>query len=583
MSKWLLVRKGADYNAIGERFSIDPLIARLIVNRGPANEADIEKYLFGTKEDFNDPHLMKDMDKASSILAAKISESKSIRVIGDYDGDGVSATTILVKGLRALGAKVDAVIPHRVRDGYGLNIRLIDDAIRDGIDTILTCDNGISAIEEIAYAKSHGMTVIITDHHEVPFEDIDGTRHYKLPEADAIVDPKQVDCPYPFKGICGAFVAYKLMQIMLIGQDELLDELMLYAAFATVTDIMELTDENRILVKLGLRAMKDTNATGLRALIDTVGLKGQSITFYHLGFILGPCINAAGRMDSADKALDLFLSSSQREAMSLALDLKAMNDSRKLHTDMGANEAYRMIEASDMMNQKVLVVYLPDCMESVAGIVAGRVKERYYKPTLLITSAHEGAKGSGRSIEAYDMYEALNEVADVFTKFGGHSQAAGFSLPTDKIDELRSRLNANCKLTEADMQEIIRIDADTPFSYCTGKVVDELDLLEPCGNGNARVLFARKDLELVSGRVFGGEGKVGKYKVKDTDGLVYELTLFSKNQQFKDCLDNKYGKGTGDAFLAGQAKGLKINVVYTPSWNEFRGVKSIQFIMEDFC
>lgn len=583
MSKWLLVRKGADYNKIGERFNIDPLIARLIVNRGVNTIEDIDAYLNGTSDSFYDPHLMKDMDKAAQILFQKIDEGKHIRVIGDYDGDGVSATTILVKGLRTLSANVDAVIPHRIRDGYGLNIRLIDDALADGVDTILTCDNGISAREEIAYAKEHDMTVVVTDHHDIPFTDEEDGRKFLIPNADAVVDPKQEDCCYPFSNICGAFVAYKLMQVMFNGKyQDVLDELMLYAAFATVTDIMELTGENRILVKLGLKAMKDTKAKGLRALIDVNGLRGQELTFYSLGFVLGPCINAAGRMDSADKALDLFLAESQPEAMTLAGDLKSMNDSRKIYTERGTKQACEIIENSDMKDQKVLVVFLPDCIESVAGIVAGRIKEKYYKPTLVITKAEDGAKGSGRSIESYDMYEALTRVADVFTKFGGHSQAAGFSLPTEKIDELRMRLNMDCELTDDDMQEVVRIDADTPFSYCNGKVVDQLALLEPCGNGNAKPLFARRNLELVSGKIY-SEGKVGKYGVRDEDGKVYELTLFSKNYEFKEFLDKKYGSGTADLVLSGRAKNVFIHAAYEPKWNEFRGVKTVQFIMEDYC
>lgn len=580
MAKWILIRKGADYQAIGKQFGIDPLLARILINRGIETSEEIDGYLNGTEEGFHNPLLMKDMDKAVAILQKKIEQGKKIRIIGDYDADGVCSTAILQMGLQQAGALVDAVIPHRMKDGYGLNLSLVEQAHADGVDTILTCDNGISAYAQTEEAKRMGMTVVITDHHEVPFEEKDGMRHYLVPKADAIVDPKQEDCPYPFKGICGAFVACKLMQALL-GK-EMKQEYMELAAFATITDIMELKDENRILVKEGLKMISDTRLVGLRALLQVLGLQGASITVFHLGFMLGPCINAAGRIGSADRALELLTGQDEIQAMELAGDLKAMNDSRKLLTEKGCDAAIEMIESSDLKDRRVLVIYLKDCHESVAGIIAGRLKEKYNRPTLVITDSEEGLKGSARSIEAYNIYEEMTKVKDIFIKYGGHPQAAGFSLPKDKLEELDRRLNEQCNLTQEDLQGRLMIDADAPFSYCTPEFMNQLERMEPKGTGNEGPVFARKNLVLLSGKLLGNTGKVGKYRIQDTDGYRCELTLFQRNEEFRKMLVATYGEESVTAAFAGKKK-ITFSAAYYPQWNEYQGRRTLQYIMTDFC
>lgn len=597
MNQWILLRRGADYQAIAEKYRIDQVIARIIRNRGIETEEELEMYLHGGKECFGDPMLLKDMDRACKILAYKISDCKKIRVIGDYDIDGICATAILLKGLRFLGAEADAVIPHRIKDGYGLNRDLIQNAADEGIDTVITCDNGIAAKEEIALANELGMTVIITDHHEVPFEEKDGKKEWILPPAAAVVDPKQEDCGYPFSGICGAFVAFKLIHAMVDGRyaerlktgdgwkgrwEELDKELLQLAAFATIGDIIELTGENRALVRTGTTLMTNEPCRGLKALIDAVDLSGAVVTSYHIGFILGPCMNATGRLDTAARALELLMTEDEEEAVRLAGELKSLNDSRKEYTDQGVNAAVCQVEQGEHDGCSVYVIYLPECHESIAGIVAGRIRERYHRPALVVTDAEDGLKGSGRSTENYHMYQQLSAVKDVFTKFGGHAQAAGFSLPRERLEELRIRLNENSPLTEEDCGETIYIDADMPFSYVTEGLMDQFRLLEPTGNGNKKPLFARKDLILLSAKFFGNEGKVGKYRVRDTDGHIAELTMFRMNGEFKQYLVEKYGENTVQDAFAGKCESVLFSVVYHPQWNEYNGQKSIQYIVNDY-
>lgn len=599
MNQWLLLTKGADFQAIGAKYHIDPLVARLIRNREVVTEQEIEQYLYGDSKSFHDPMLLKDMDTACRKLEEKLAQGKRLRVIGDYDIDGVCSTAILLKGLKFLGGDADAVIPHRIRDGYGLNRELIRDAAQAGVDTVITCDNGIAARDEIAYAYELGMTVIVTDHHEVPYEETDGKKTWLLPPAEAVIDPKREDCDYPFPGICGAFVAYKLMHAMMDGGyagrllegsswetawDRLDEELLQLAAFATVGDVMELKDENRALVKTGLRLMGNTSYIGLKALLSVMGRWGTPVTAYHLGYILGPCINATGRIDTASRALELLMTEQESEAMRLAMELKEMNDSRKLITEQGTSKAVEQIEKGEHDGDSVYVIYLPECHESIAGIIAGRIRERYHHPTLVITDTEDGLKGSGRSIESYDMYQELSAVKDIFTKFGGHAQAAGFSLPKNKLSELRRRLNENSRLTETDFREKLWIDAEMPFSYVSPQLLDQFALLEPFGNGNPKPLFAKKDVLLCSVRMLGAEGKVGKYQIRDTDGGKAELTLFyDKNKEFKKFLTDRYGEEMVREVFRGRGEGLKFSAAYYPQWNEWQGQKNIQFIMEDFC
>ncbi len=590
MAKWMLRRRSADFTAISKEFNIDPLLARLLVNRGVVTNDDFRSYL-GDDGSYHDPLLMKDMMLAVDILVDKLNAGAHIRIVGDYDVDGVCSSAILKKGLdymaRELGSssEIDVYIPHRIKDGYGLNMSIIESAYSDGVNTILTCDNGISAIAEIEKAIELGMDVVITDHHEVPYKMNGDIKEYMIPPALAVVDPKQEDCEYPFKGICGAFVAYKLIEAIITtmeGDETILGELEELAAIATVADIMELVDENRVLVKRGIKRLENPANIGIQALKDVTGLDGGTVSTFSLGFIIGPCINAAGRIDSATRSLDLLMSANRLEAMNIATDIRGLNESRKRLTDQAVAEADRQIEEHGYANDKVLVVFIPDCHESVAGIVAGKVKEKYMRPSLVITKAEAGVKGSGRSIEAYHLYDEMTKVSDIFTKFGGHSQAAGFSLEEERIDELRERLNENCTLTEDDMRGILRIDADAPFSYCTPGFLNELDKMEPVGQGNEGCMFARKDVSLISAKMFGNNGIVGKYRMRDTDGIISELTLFRKNDDLKNMLISKYGEQAVKDAYNGNGE-IKLSVAYYPKWNEYQGRKSVQLIIEDYC
>ncbi|MBP5607894.1 MAG: single-stranded-DNA-specific exonuclease RecJ [Lachnospiraceae bacterium] len=455
MSDWFMIRKGGDYAAIGKKHGISPVIARLLKNRGVESDEDIERYLHGGMEILHDPGLLDGIDKCAALLKEAIDASEKIRIIGDYDIDGVCATTILYKGIRFFGGNADARIPHRVRDGYGMNTDMIRKAKEDGISLIITCDNGIAAREEAELANELGMRLLITDHHEIPYTEEGGERIYLLPDAKAIVDPHLPGSTYPFPGICGAFVAYKLISrySAKFGKElggELDENLIQMAAFATVGDIMELKDENRALVRYGLKLMSERPADGIRELKSVLGLNGKQISAYHLGFVLGPCINATGRIDTAERALELFTCGDETSALCLAAELKELNENRKQMTEQATNAAVKQIEDKEHDGCKVYVIYLPECHESIAGIVAGRIRERYYHPTLIVTEGEGTLKGSARSVEAYNMYEALTQVSDIFTRFGGHSQAAGFSLPKEKLPELRQRLNENCTLTDED-------------------------------------------------------------------------------------------------------------------------------------
>lgn len=591
MAKWMLRRKSADFMGISKKFNIDPLLARLLVNRGITTDTDFAAYLDEDKGTFNDPFLLKDMELAVDIIIDKLNNNEHIRIVGDYDVDGVCASAIFKKGLSYIASElgsssiIDVYIPHRIKDGYGLNMNIIENARDDQVDMILTCDNGISAVNEIARAVEFGIDVVITDHHEVPYKLVGDDREYIIPEALAVVDPKQEDCEYPFKGICGAFVAYKLIEAVLMSMDandEILEELSELAAIATVADIMELVDENRILVKQGLKKLENSRNIGIQALKDVTGLSEGALTTFSLGFVIGPCINAAGRIDSATRSLELLLSQNRIEAMNIATDIRGLNETRKKLTDQAVAEADKQIEENGYQEDRVLVIFIPDCHESVAGIVAGKIKEKYMRPALVITKAEQGVKGSGRSIEAYHLYDELTKVSDIFIKYGGHSQAAGFSLPEEKVDELRNRLNENCTLTDDEMRGIIRIDADPPFSYCTHAFMKELDKMEPVGQGNENCMFARKNVSLVSAKTFGENGIVGKYKMRDTDGIVSELTLFRKNDELKKYLEGKYGEEAVKNAFNGRGE-VQLSVAYYPKWNEYQGRKSVQLIIEDYC
>lgn len=585
MERWVLLRKGADFEAIGKKYQISPRLACLIRNRDVIGEEAVDRYLNGTISDLYDGMLMKDMDKAIDILKEKILEDKKIRVIGDYDIDGVNATYILLEGLERLGADVDSDIPDRISDGYGLNRHLVERAYEAGVDTLITCDNGIAAADEIAYGKEMGMTVIVTDHHEVPFDEYDGEKRYRIPPADAVMDPKQPDCLYPFKGLCGAAVAYKLMEALWesMGKDSAdLDDLIENVAIATIGDVMDLEDENRIFVKEGLQMLRRTKNPGLKALIECTGIDKNSLNSYHIGFVLGPCINASGRLDTAKRALELLRAGTQKEADILAGDLKALNDSRKDMTEEAVKQAEEQVETTTISKDKVLVVYLPDCHESLAGIVAGRIRENYYKPVFVLTDAEEGVKGSGRSIDGYYMYEELNKCKELLTKFGGHRLAAGLSLPKENVGKFREMLNKNCTLTEEEMKEKVTIDMEMPFGCVTEGLVKELELLEPFGKGNTKPVFAARDVTLLGARILGKNRNVLKLQVQDVNGCRIEAMLFHHADDFLGKLEEQYGKTEVEALLKGRGRQIRISMTYYPDINEYMGKKTPQIVVTHY-
>lgn len=573
MEKWFVAMKKADFNGIAEKYQISPIIARLMRNRDVIGDEAIDFYLNGTVEDLYDGLLMKDMDRAVDILKEKIEEGKKIRVIGDYDIDGVNATYILQQGLAGLGADVDTDIPDRIKDGYGLNQMLIDRALEDDVDTIITCDNGIAAMNEIAYGKENGMTIVVTDHHEVPYLEENGEKKYLLPPADAVVDPHRADCEYPFKGLCGAAVAYKLVEVLyrVFGKSEqevehLQESLMENVAIATIGDVMDLVGENRVFVKKGLELLKTTKNEGLHALMQCTGVDTANLNTYHIGFVIGPCINAGGRLDTAKRALELLNASNRREAVTLAADLKELNDSRKEMTEEGVEEAVRQIESSSWKDDQVLVVYLPECHESIAGIIAGRIKERYYRPTFVLTKGETGVKGSGRSIEAYDMFAEMSRCRELFTKFGGHKLAAGLSLEEEKVEVFRKRINELADLTEEDLQMKVSIDMRLPFPYINEELIHELKILEPFGKGNGKPLFAESKLRVIQPRIFGKNRNVLKCRLEDQQGNQMEAVYFG---EVEDCLQKMEKKQI-------------MSFTYYPSINEYMGRRTIQLTIVNY-
>ncbi len=585
MENWVLLRKGADFQHISEKFHISPRVASLIRNRDVIGDDAIEKYLNGTIADLYDGMLMKDMDKAVAVLGEKIKENAKIRIIGDYDIDGIQSTYILLEGFRMLGADVDSDIPDRMKDGYGLNRNLIDRALEADVDTIITCDNGIAAAEEIAYAKSMGMTVVVTDHHEVPYTEIGGERRYILPEADAVVDPKQEDCTYPFKGLCGAAVAYKLVEALMeaMGKDaEDADYLMENVAIATIGDVMDLVDENRIFVKQGLDMLKRTENLGLKALMECTGVNVDKLSPYHIGFVIGPCMNASGRLDTAKRALELLEAKKVAEADLLAGDLKALNDSRKDMTAQAVEEAFIQVENSELKDTDVLVVYLPECHESLAGIVAGRIREKYYRPVFVLTKGAEGLKGSGRSIETWHMYEGLNRVKHLLSKFGGHKMAAGLSMPEENLEQFRKEINEKSGITPEDLNEKIAIDMQLPFECVNEKFIGELAVLEPFGKGNARPVFAERQVQVESARILGKNKNVLKLQVKDLHGTRMDAMYFGDVNTFVEYVREKFGDIACECLLHGHGHGIVMAFTYYPDINEYQGVRTPQIVIQNY-
>lgn len=578
-TKWTVCGKKADFKGIGERFQIDQVVARVIRNRDIVGDAEIERYLHGTLADAHDPADMADMESGCRIMAEKIRTGKAIRIISDYDVDGIMSNYILYDGLRSLGAEVSYEIPDRVADGYGINERMIREAHEAGIDTIITCDNGIAAFPAIELAKSYGMTVIVTDHHEVPYDmDADGNRHYRLVPADAVIDIKRQDCNYPYKGLCGAAVAYKFIRHLYTimeqpwGNEERYIE---FVAIATQCDVMELTDENRIYVKKGLEILPRTTNAGLRALIAVNQLAGKQIYSYHLGFVLGPCLNATGRLESAKKGLELLLCDNEDEAMTLAEEMRDLNRLRKEMTEEGVQCALEQVD-SHLAEDKVLVVYLPELHESLAGIVAGRVREQYYRPVFVVTRSESGLlKGSGRSIDGYHMFDALTECEYLLSKYGGHAMAAGFSLEEKNLDSFREALNRNQHMTEENMTPVLRLDVPMPMSYVTPKLVEDLRLLEPFGNGNEKPVFGQAQMKIKQAKFLGREQKYIRITFMDSDGYCTEGIDFHANN-FITCIKLWFSEEECDKMLKGLPNDIILDVAYYPDVNVYGGYETVQ-------
>ena len=584
MEKWFVINKGADFAGIAKRFGISPVTARLIRNREVMGDEAIARYLKGGIGELYDPHLLLDSDRLTDILVQKISEQKKIRVIGDYDIDGVMSTYILYKGITRCGGSVDFQIPDRMKDGYGINDHLIEQADEAGIYTIITCDNGIAAIGEIAHAKSLGMTVLVTDHHEIPYTEERGERHYKRSEADAIVNPKQMECTYPYKNLCGAAVAWKVIQILYEKCDIAVEEsydFLENVAFATVGDVMDLTDENRILVREGLKRIHTTMNPGMRALILQNKLEPEQISSYHFGFVLGPCINASGRLETAKIALNLFLQEDVKKASEIAAELVDLNAQRKDMTAEGVELAMQQVEEGNT-GEKVLVVYLPDVHESLAGIIAGRIREACHKPTFVLTKSEDGVKGSGRSIEAYSMYEELCKCQELFTKFGGHPMAAGLSLPEANVEIFREKINACCGLTEEDFIPKIKIDIPMPVDYPDIPLVNELLLLEPFGKANVKPQFADKNLGIDRAVVVGKNQNVLKLTLKTERGKSISAVYFGDVEEFREYYGRKYGENEVQQAFLGRTNGIRMSVVYYPEINRYQGNESIQIVIKNY-
>ena len=629
MEKWFVAAKKADFNKWAEEFRISPVLARILRNRDLTESAELHKFLNGTLADCYAPGLMKDMDKAVEVILRAVAEKQAIRVIGDYDVDGICSAYILTKGLQTLGANVDTAIPHRIHDGYGLNDQLIEQAKQDGIQLIITCDNGISAAPQIALANSLGIGVVVTDHHEVPYVEENGVRREIIPPALAVVDPKQEQCGYPFKSICGGVVAYKLVQEMTafikreavtenienvtekakvansaVGEkdkqaitekmlkrvsavdwqefENVLDELLEFAALATVCDVMELKDENRIIVKEGLRRLRNSRNEGIKALIEVNSVEPAKLSAYHLGFVIGPCLNATGRLDTAKRALELLQSTTKVEAMSAARELKELNDSRKNLTLQGVQQAEKYIQDHHLEQDDVMLVYLPEVHESLAGIIAGRIREKYNHPVFVLTRSEEGVKGSGRSIESYHMYEAMTRVNHFFTKYGGHKLAAGLSMEEKNVEALRQALNGDSGLTAEDFIPRVHIDVPMPISYATEALAVELERLEPFGVGNPKPLFAQKDLTFLAGYKMGANKNFARFRVRTPEGTVEQLVYFGDLEKFGAFLQEKYGPGSEDALYAARGE-FKVSVVYQLGLNTFRGRTELQFVMQNYC
>ena len=587
MEKWIVRTKRADFDKIAQKFQIDPVTARIIRNRDVIGDDQIQKYLYGGWKDLYDPHLLHQGEDAAKLLADLIRAEKKIRVIGDYDIDGVTSTYILRRGIERCNGLADHVIPHRIVDGYGVNEQLITQAHQDGVDVIVTCDNGISAFGALQLAKEYGMTVIVTDHHEVPFSyQEDGSKEVLRSEADAIVNPKQPECEYPFKGLCGAAVAFKFVQLLYMQFQlsiEETKEYLPYVAIGTIGDVMELVDENRIFVKLGLSMLQEGADVSLMALIRQCKLEPQDVNVYKIGFVIGPCMNASGRLDTAETTLELLLTKTEARATLLAAKLVELNEERKNLTEHFLNKAIEEIDIHGWDQDKVMVVYLPDCHESIAGIIAGRLRERYFRPAIVLTKGEEFVKGSGRSIEGYSMFDEMVKVSDLFLKFGGHPLAAGCSLLEENVDLLREKLNQLCTLTKDDFVSKVYIDLPMPMDYVTKELIEEFKILEPIGNGNKMPLFAQKDVIVQKATVIGKNQNTIKFELLTPNQNAVVGILFKGVDQFFQHIKEQYGEEELRLLKSGKSKNVKLSFTFYPMINYYNGNTTIQMNIQNYC
>lgn len=586
--RWRLYAKKADFAAISKAYGINQVTARIMRNRGVETKEEIESYLKGDLDYLSDPALMKDAGKAASLLEAAIANNELIAISSDFDNDGIFSGLLLKEAIIELGGRAAIFTPNRVMEGYGVNSRIVEEANANGASVLLTCDNGIAAFEAIDEAKKLGMTVIVTDHHEVPFEEHDGKKIYLLPKADAIVDPKQEDCAYPFKSLCGTGVAYQLMTLLFRRMKRTMSrqEIFLqYTAIATVADVMELVGENRILVRKGLSYLNHTNHTGLRALMEVCGIAPEQVRAYHIGFILGPCFNAAGRLDTIVHALALLESKEYDQALALAGELWAMNEERKELTRVGTERAVELIEHATWKDEHVYLVYIKDCHESVAGIIAGRLRERYYRPVLVFTDASEEGqiKASGRSIDDYDMFTELSAFRNLFLRFGGHKMAAGLTMEKKNLEILRDGLNARCTLTQTQLMPLVMIDAAMPLGYISEEVIADLEKLEPFGRANEKPLFAQQHLSVLRLSRIGKNRNVVKMSVMGPEGIIMDALYFGDTDVFFDFLEDEYGRDNVAAALRGMRNTIDIGVTYYPQINEFQGKRSLQIVIQNYC
>lgn len=587
MKRWLLKRSKINTSIMAKELGIKETVACILANRGLGERQGARNFLYGTMEDIRDPFLMKDMALGIELITQGIKNKKKIAVYGDYDVDGVMSTTILYRTILRCGGDAVYYVPHRQKEGYGLNLMAIEELAKDGVEVLFTCDNGIAALEECKRAKEMGMTVVILDHHEPGFLGVDGEKEDVIPIADAVIDPKQRACQYPFSMLCAGGIAYKfailLLQAFQIQDEKLKKEFLCFGSIATVCDIVDLMDENRILVRHGLNEIQRTTNIGLQALMEETGIIGKHVTEYHLGFIIGPCINATGRLESGGKAVELFCETNEAKAREIAKTLVELNGERKRLTALATERGMERIERENLLNEKVLVLYDEDTHESIAGIVAGRIKERYYRPVVLITHGEDGAKGSGRSIEGYNLFQALFQCKDLFTRFGGHAMAAGLSLPKENIPLLRKKLNDTCLLTQEEMTSVLRLEKQLLLSDINMELAKEIKTLAPFGKENPSPLFASKNISVDKMDLIGKNKDILRMTLsEETSGTRLAGISFDGYGDMLNLLKELYPQEECDKMMCGGQIAPKFDFVYCIEMNTYNGRSSVQLMIKDF-